>query len=346
MPSVKSVLADFSNLSITEQNQVLSKLFYSSIGNTDSVKKFVGELRFSDGLVCPVCGCTHVVRNGKRKDGTQKYRCMECGKSFTATTNSIAAGSRKDLDTWEKFIDCMMNGFSIRKTAQYCKISKNTAFLWRHKVLDALQQMAEDVTLEGMVEADETFFNVSYKGNHKNSKNFVMPREPHKRGGAIRKRGLSYDKVCVPCAVNRNGLSIAKVANTARATKAGISAVLAGRIKEGSALITDKERSYFTFSERENLDWHKLESEWETRKGIFNLQHINNYHSTLKHFIEGFKGVSTKYLNNYLIWHNFVNYAPEEFQEKRRILLSFVLTANHSERNVDIPDRPNLPTLI
>ena len=29
-----------------------------------------------------------------------------------------------------------------------------------------------------------------------------------------------------------------------------------------------------------------------------------------------FNGVSTKYLNNYLMWHNFVNFAKETHQEK------------------------------
>ena len=39
--------------------------------------------------------------------------------------------------------------------------------------------------------------------------------------------------------------------------------------------------------------------------------HINSYHSQLKRFMRGFNGVSTKYLNNYLVWNNLVNYAKE-----------------------------------
>ena len=49
----------------------------------------------------------------------------------------------------------------------------------------------------------------------------------------------------------------------------------------------------------------------KSKQGIYNIQHINSYHSELKRFLYAFKGVSTKYLNNYLIWHNFVNYAKE-----------------------------------
>ena len=34
--------------------------------------------------------------------------------------------------------------------------------------------MADDVTLDGIIEADETFFAISYKGNHSKSKTFAM----------------------------------------------------------------------------------------------------------------------------------------------------------------------------
>ena len=74
----------------------------------------------------------------------------DCGKSFVIATNSIVSGTRKDLSVWEQYIDCMMNGLSIRKTAVACGIYRNTAFLWRHKILDALQNMADDVTLDGI----------------------------------------------------------------------------------------------------------------------------------------------------------------------------------------------------
>ena len=63
-------------------------------------EEFVTKERFANGRVCPVCGATHVVRNGKRKDGTQKYICKDCGKSFVITTNSIVSGTR-----WHNFVD-------------------------------------------------------------------------------------------------------------------------------------------------------------------------------------------------------------------------------------------------
>ena len=316
----------------------MSKTFTKSI----SIEEFVTKERFANGRVCPVCGATHVVRNGKRKDGTQKYICKDCGKSFVITTNSIVSGTRKDFNVWIKYIDFMLNGFSVRKAAEECGIHRNTAFAWRHKILDALQNMANDVILDGIVEADETFFNISYKGNHKKSKKFTMPREPHQRGNSMHVRGLSSEKVCVPCAVNRSGMSIAKVSNTGRVSTKDLHEIYDGRIDPSATLVTDKMNSYVRFSNANGIELVQLKT-GKAKKGIYNIQHINSYHSQLKRFMKGFNGVSTKYLNNYLVWHNFVNYAKETNVEKRAILLSYVLTTLKTDRNSSLSDRPALP---
>ena len=342
MSAIKDILDKIDKLSPADQERLKTILFSKTFTKSISIEEFVTKERFANGRVCPVCGATHVVRNGKRKDGTQKYICKDCGKSFVITTNSIVSGTRKDLNVWIKYVDCMLNGFSVRKAAEECGIHRNTAFAWRHKILDALQNMANDVILDGIVEADETFFTISYKGNHKKSKKFTMPREPHKRGNSTHVRGLSSEKVCVPCAVNRSGMSIAKVSNTGRVSTKDLHEIYDGRIDPSATLVTDKMNSYVRFSNANGIELVQLKT-GKAKKGIYNIQHINSYHSQLKRFMKSFNGVSTKYLNNYLIWHNFVNYAKESDVEKRAILLSYVLTTLTADRNSSLSDRPALP---
>ena len=342
MSAIKDILDKIDKLSPADQERLKTILFSKTFTKSISIEEFVTKERFANGRVCPVCGATHVVRNGKRKDGTQKYICKDCGKSFVITTNSIVSGTRKDLNVWIKYVDCMLNGFSVRKAAEECGIHRNTAFAWRHKILDALQNMANDVILDGIVEADETFFTISYKGNHKKSKKFTMPREPHKRGNSTHVRGLSSEKVCVPCAVNRSGMSIAKVSNTGRVSTKDLREIYDGRIDPSATLVTDKMNSYVRFSNANGIELVQLKT-GKAKKGIYNIQHINSYHSQLKRFMKSFNGVSTKYLNNYLIWHNFVNYAKESDVEKRAILLSYVLTTLKTDRNSSLSDRPALP---
>ena len=135
MPTIKDALDIIGKLTVAEQESLKTMLLSPAFVKSLNIEDFVAKERFANGRVCPLCGCIHVVRNGHRKDGTQRYVCKDCGKSFVIATNSIVSGTRKDLSVWEQYIDCMMNGLSIRKTAVACGIHRNTAFLWRHKIL-------------------------------------------------------------------------------------------------------------------------------------------------------------------------------------------------------------------
>lgn len=81
----------------------------------------------------------------------------------------------------------------------------------------------------------------------------------------------------------------------------------------------------------------------DERFSNYNIQHINSYHSELKRFLYQFKGASTKYLNNYLVWNNLINYAKETDAEKKNIFTTFVLTTSKTIRNKDIPNREPVP---
>lgn len=73
-----------------------------------------------------------------------------------------------------------------------------------------------------------------------------------------------------------------------------------GRIEKNSTLVTDKMNSYVRFTKANGIELVQLKTE-KAKKGIYNIQHINGYHNQLKRFMRGFNGVSTKYLNNYLV---------------------------------------------
>ena len=157
MPTIKDALDIINKLTAAEQESLKTMLLSPAFVKTLDIEEFVTKERFSNGRVCPLCGCIHVVRNGHRKDGTQRYICNDCGKSFVIATNSIISGTRKDLAVWEKYIDCMMNGLSICKTAAACGIHRNTAFIWRHKILDALQNWQMKLNLMELLRLTKLF---------------------------------------------------------------------------------------------------------------------------------------------------------------------------------------------
>ena len=243
---------------------------------------------------------------------------------------------------WKKYIDCIINELPLRKAARECGMAVSTSFAWRHKILDALRNMADDVKLSGITESDDTYFPLSFKGNHKNSKDFEMGRAPRKRGGDGISKGLSEDLVCVPCAVDRKGHSIAEVSNLGACSAEDLDNVLGSRIESGSTFCTDGSKAQNKYAATHQLECVPIKG-GKSKKGIYHIQHINSYHSVLKKFIGHFNGVSTKYLNNYLVWNNFVNYSKKTVEEQKAVLLNFALTTKKKITFVMIPTRPAVP---
>lgn len=161
---------------------------------------------------------------------------------------------------------------------------------------------------------------------------------------SIRKRGLSRKQVCVPCAVNRNGLSVSKITNLGRTSLKAISTLFNGVIDASSVLCTDSLAAYDTFAQNNNLKHVKVASGFFTN-GVYNIQRVNNYHSRLKNFINRFNGVSTKHLNNYLLWHNFVNFAKEPIAEKSTILFNHIINSQDLMRWCEISEKSAVPVV-
>lgn len=311
------------------------KILFELLQEEESEDISVDSL-FSNGISCPICGDVEkIVKNGKRS-GTQRYICKHCKKSFVANTNSILERTHKPLSVWKKFLECMVNGMSILKTAEVCEINKNTAFAWRHKVLDALSQILKETSLEGIVEADETFFILSYKGQKSG-----LPRKPKKRGESASKRGISREQVCIPCAIDRKGKIVSKISNLGRIQTQSLHRVFDGKIKNKSILCTDKASAYVKFSADNDLKLIQLKGGKE-KLDVYHLNHVNAYHSELKRFMKSFKGVSTKYLNNYLTWNIFAS-KKGTIKEKINGMLEGIRQANFVEHFVDISKRPTLP---
>ena len=135
---------------------------------------------------------------------------------------------------------------------------------------------------------------------------------------------------------------ISKITNTGNPNAMAIDSLFGGRIEEGSTCVTDKSKAYPEYARKNNLNLVQLRDK-ESRAGEFNIQAVNSYHSGIRRFLRHFNGVATKYLNNYIVWNNLVNFAKETYQEKAALFLNYVLTATLSEGCRDVANRPALP---
>ena len=200
----------------------------------------------------------------------------------------------------------MLKGTSLAECAAECEISVQTAFTWRHKILHALQFDQSNRVLGGIVEIDDMFFSVSYKGNHKKSKNFTMPRKSYKRG--TDNTAATGGKACVICAVECHGQTYAEVTGIGSVNVAKLKYAFKDRLLKDSIALTDRAYDFKNYFATTPIELVQLAAHTDPRsqksppeiKGAFHIQNVNNFHRRFRKSMKNYNGVATKYLNHYV----------------------------------------------
>ena len=261
--------------------------------NVENIKLKIDNiyLQFNNNHHCPYCNSNKIKKNGKALGKYPQFKCNNCKKNYTIRTNTIFFHTRKSIQLWQEYIEYFSQGLSLHKIVEKMdnKISYPTSFFWRHKILKVLTKKDDNNKLDGIIEADETFFEESQNGAKQ-----VKGRDARKRGFSC----YTYtkkNKVCVLTAIDRNKASFTKPVGFGGLEKDDV-VPLQRHLLEDSVLITDENRTY------RNLQNIKLKSLTfgKPENKVYHLNNINNFHSMLKKFMIRFNGVATKYLDYYV----------------------------------------------
>nr|WP_319565303.1 IS1595 family transposase [uncultured Rhodoferax sp.] len=245
--------------------------------------------------VCPNCQApAEQLRPWGHSHGLPRLRCHACGKTCNALTGTPLAHLRK-REQWLGYAQALIEGVSLRQAAQCCSVDKNTACLWRHRFLQAAatHRPAHE---GGIVEADETFFLESFKGQRK------LPRCARKRAGV----GAAWEHIAVLVVRDRSGQTADFQLQKIDASH--ITDVLGPLVDKDAILCTDGARVYQKVAHNMGLTHRAI----NVHKGIhviegaFHIQNVNAYDSRLKQWMKRFHGVATKYLENYLGWRRML----------------------------------------
>lgn len=346
MKGVNNIISQLNKLNPSELETLSQKLF-ELLQASEPVDGF-SSIENTTEMVCRKCG-SHKVS----KYGNQRYKCKSCGVFFNATSYSIVSKTHKSYDTWKKYIELTLKCCPISYCAKVCGISERTAFIWRHKILHALQYDQDNRVLGGIIETDDMYVSISYKGNHKNSKNFTMPRQPFKRGSD--NRGQLSSRACVTCAYERNGQSYGEVLGRGQPTIAMLSHAFDERVMPESIVIADKAigiKNYF--NNNDSVELVQLLAHIKPKsmnappeiKGVYHIQNINSMHSRFRRFLRNYCGVSTKYLNHYLslfIWienHKKIN--DIDFEKE---IIKDITAAGSYVKASELFDLPPIPLI-
>lgn len=244
---------------------------------------------------CPHCKAAHLIRWGSAH-GLARYRCTACGRTCNALTSSPLAHLRQ-RHRWLRFTQALIDGVTVREAATQCGIGKNTALRWRRRFLmaPAVHQASQ---MHGIVEADETFFLKSLKGQRN------LPRPPRKRGGVGRTRGTGVDHVPVLVVRDRSGAAADVLLDKLDAPHVRLA--LEPLVDPDAVLCTDGAAVYRTFAKTTRIAHQALPLRRSRVRGAFHIQHVNAYDSRLKGWMRRFHGVATRYLEQYLGWRRLL----------------------------------------
>jgi len=284
----------------SEQREALAKVL-AGRGDAGETAALI-EARFAQKATCP-----HCAGEGQKwgfAAGLRRYRCRACKTSFNALTGTPLAFLKK-REKLAAYGQAMVEGLSLRKAATRVGIDLTTAFDWRHRLLK-MPAKARPAKLQGVVEADETYFLESKKGKRK------LGRKARKRGGKASKRGLSDEQIPVMVTRDRSGATLTQVLPDV--TTASITTVLDPVVAKDAALVSDGEKAYRAFANAtDRLHVALVASAGERTWGTYHIQNVNSYTSGLKGWMARFKGVATEYLPNYLGWHRKLERDGEAF---------------------------------
>jgi transposase-like protein len=261
----------------------------------------------NEGLGCPHCNSFNFTKNGHSR-GLQRYRCAACSRTFNAATNTPLSRLRAK----ERFFrqgECLARGLSIRASAAEMGVAVSTAFPLRHRFLQEVVGH-QPQRVAGLLEADETYVRESQKG----SRHLTRPAR-HRGGTAVKSKGLPRDLIPVLVGRVRGQPHIVDRVLTSMSSLQA-AAALRGAVGPDTLLCTDGRGAMRGAAKALGVTSKSIAVSYGGRvaEGVYHVQTVNSYHQRLQSWLtRDLRGVSTKYLPNYLAWMRIAEWYREHF---------------------------------
>ena len=135
----------------------------------DDAKCFglVRQHRWPEGVRCPGCGSSAVVRHGgdDTQPHRQHYRCKACAGRFDDLTGTVLAGHHRPLRVWILCLYFMGLNLSNRQIAAELGLADSDVQRMTEQLRHGLVAKVPAARLEGEVEIDEVYVVAGHKGN-------------------------------------------------------------------------------------------------------------------------------------------------------------------------------------
>ena len=246
--------------------------------------RYLEVQHWPDGPVCPYCNS----KNSIAKTKELRHKCYDCGNSYSVMVGTIFQSTKLPLTKWFAAIVLIKDakkGISSMQLSRHLKVNKNTAWFLQSRIRLA---MKEDLSIDGLVEVDETFIGGSTSNMHAS----------HIKKKKIYCGGKEHKMTVLGMIEREQGIILQVIP---KANKKHIRPILKQRIGSASTLITDGHGSYRTLNRDFNKHVSLNHDQGERKKGVYNLGSIEGFWALLKRAVMGvYHSMSYKHLQSYM----------------------------------------------
>jgi transposase-like protein len=269
--------------------------------DSDRALKFIAQLRWPKGPVCPRCESTNIASISTRP----MWRCRGCQKQFSVKVGTIFEDSPISLEKWSAaawLLGNCKNGVSSCELGRHLGVTQKTAWFMLMRIRRAMRT-GDFRKLTGEVEIDESFIGQKARNMH-----------AAKRAEKITGTG-GKDKTVVLGMVERGGDVRAFVVDNRR--KKELQKQVREHVEAGAAIFSDELKSY-----------EGLESDYqhavinhavEYANGNVHTNTMENFWSLLKRGLHGtYVAVEPFHLGRYIDEQAFRYNNREEMNDSQR----------------------------
>jgi transposase-like protein len=289
----------------TEPTSLQEAIVY--FANPENCRDYVVRRRWSNGVICPTCGCKDVIFLANQN----RWQCRNkhSKRQFSLKTGTIYEDSPLGLDKWLTatwLVSNCKNGVSSCEIGRALNITQKTAWFMDHRIRFSLG-MGPGNKLSGQVEADETYIGGKARNMHSEDRK----RKITGTGGK--------DKVAVMGILERGTKTVGGkvrtvvVGNTKKKT---LQANVREHVLAGSALFTDALKSYEGLDEFQH---EVVDHAVEYVRGEVHTNGMENFWSLVKRGLKGtYVSVEPFHLFRYLDEQAFRYNNRVGFEDKDR----------------------------
>lgn len=258
---------------------------------------------------CKRCNSLDFKKKGFTKNGIQRYFCNTCKRYFNVLTSTLFDNYKISISEWIEFCLDIFRFESINLTSKTNKNSFTTSKYWLYKLFYIIEDIQDDIVLEGNVYIDETFYPV------------IESNKIVKDGKKL--RGLSKNQICIGIAYDGRYV-YARVEGFGKTSQKKTKDTFINHIKAGSHLIHDKEKSHKILIKElkltdESYDANKLKK-YKDKDNPLNP--INRQCYLLKRFLRSHSGFDRDDIQYYINLYCFISNPPVNKLEKVEIILN------------------------